>query len=146
MKFYKAKMIVQEEGLAIWFDIYQSIHETEYYYFCVLALNFEQAKNIINMNNKKNPVTAVKDSGFIKVKRIAKSGSRIAEPSKEDAIKNLIWRTKLRIGHMKRDIKFCNALVKNHENLSIGYQSDKQLIMNVNGTKNLVHEFYNIFY
>jgi hypothetical protein len=146
MKFYKAKMIAQEEGLAIWFDIYQPIHETDCYYYCVNSLNFDTANRIISQNKDKHPVTAIKDSGFIKVRKIAKHGSRIAEPSKEDAIKNLVWRTKLRIGHMKRDIKFCESLVKNHENLSVNYESDRQLIMTVNGTKDLVHEFYSFFF
>ena len=146
MKFYRAKMIAQEEGLAIWFDIFQSIHETECYYYCVNSLNFNSAKWIISQNKSKHPVTVIKDSGFIKVKKIAKQGSRIAEPSKEAAIKNLVWRTQLRIGHMKRDIKFCESLVKNHENLSVKYESDRQLIMTVNGTKDLVHEFYKYFF
>lgn len=146
MKFYRAKMVVQEEGLAIWFDIFQSIHETECYYYCVNSLNASTAKRIINQNKEKHPVSAVKSSGFIKVRKIAKQGSRIAQSSKDEAIKNLVWRTGLRICHMKRDLKFCESLIENHENLSVDYESKDQLIMTVNGTKDLVHEFYNFFF
>lgn len=143
--YYKAKLIPQEEGLTVWFDVYKPIHQTEHFYFCVNALMFHQAKNVIRNEPDKNPVTAVKASGFIKVYRIDKISSRIGKPTPEAAVDELIMRTELRIGHLQRDLKFCKAFLQNSNKLSVSYESDKQLAMKVGNTKSLVHEYYQVW-
>ena len=141
MEFYKARLLTSPKGLQIWFNIYKSVHETNCCYFCVSALDYQRAIRVINSSGNGNPVTALNKSHAFTVRRIMKSGSRIASKTKEDAISNLIYRTKLRINHLEREIKFCHSFLKNKDLLTVDYNDGRQLIMNVLNTKDTVDEF-----
>jgi hypothetical protein len=140
MEFYKAKLLPSPQGLQIWLTIFKSIHETEHCYFCVQANDYARAKRAISLSNEKNPVTALNKANTFRVRKIMKSGSRVASKSKDDAIKNLVYRTTLRINHLELALKFCHAFLKNKDNLNTDFDNGIQLIMNVENTEEVVNE------
>lgn len=140
--FYRAKMVTDQDGLQIWFDVFKPIHETKCFYFCVNSLSFERAKSLLSMSDITNPVTALKQHKYIRVVRIAKVGCRIAQPSREKAIENLVYRTRLRVGHLTRDLEFCKAFIENKDCLKTTFDDGRQLVMLVESTKDVVGKYY----
>lgn len=112
-KFYKAKLVPDEEGLMVVFDEFITVRETEHFYFAVHSSSYG-AYNLF-MNHGKFASEEAKKAGIAKakkmVKRISKGCSRIAKETKELAVQELIMRKHHQITHLLRELAFCRAFI-----------------------------------
>lgn len=137
MEFYKAILSVSEEGIIVDFMRFKPIHETEHYYFCVRDNQYGYAKNYIDNNRNKNPVTLLKNNK-LDVFKVSKTNSRIIKKSKDDAVANLIYRTKKRVEHLSLSLGMCELFLKNKDLMKEGRYGE----MIVSNSLDFVNENY----
>jgi hypothetical protein len=101
-EFYKMALVPDEEGLTVVTTVLYPIHETPCFYFCVIA-HWE--------NYSYKEIKEFKG----KVYRIAKTGSRIAFETKEEAFKNLVYLKTKQLDHCRRNVAFIERFLNDTE-------------------------------
>lgn len=134
--FYRMKLIPTESGLTIWTDEYYSVHETPCYHFCI-AEWLRASYEIANHDYK-----SLKKRG-VKLKKIAKLGSRFAFETKEQAFNNLIYLKGRQLMHMKRDMEFLKTFLEFNDTKGFNDLEEKYGSLVVPGTKPLVLNHFN---
>lgn len=99
--YYKAKLVMAEEGMQVVFHEMHKIHETECFSLCIDKPKFPipSATKLAGESDLK----AAKRLGY-KIHRIHKKSSRIGFKTKDDALNQLLYMKDRQITHMKRDI------------------------------------------
>ena len=138
--FYKCQLMPCEEGLSIYVKKYTSVHETPCFHFCIEEHNkgWLARPLIQGGENNRQALERMK----VKVHRIAKSGSRIAFETEQEAYEQLLFLKRRQLGHLNRDIEFLSNF--------INYGSDKKFkdipftgsFRTVPDTQELVSEHY----
>jgi hypothetical protein len=129
--FYKKILVPDEEGLMVVTRKFVSIHETPCFYFCVP----ESSLWLIRL-------LPIKDESGLQyarrtkiLRRISKSGSRIAFDNEEEALNHLIFLKEKHLYHVKRDVAFI-------EKFLMGEKLDKYGEYSVvPNSKELVHKY-----
>lgn len=139
--FYSMRLSEDEDGLSVVTTKYVPIHETECICFCVHQAELSHFNSVL-MREGESKLAYAKRSG-IKVRQIHKAGSRIAFPTKEQALKHLLWMKSKQIRHMQRQIEFNKAFIdkcKGMDDLKLehSYNTDYYIVP---GTRDLVHEY-----
>lgn len=98
--FYKARLVMTEEGMQVQFQEFNCIHETECYAYCI------NSWSSVPSPLKHEGETELQAAKRMKIKifRIHKASSRIAFKTKELAFNQLVFLKRRQINHMKRDI------------------------------------------
>ena len=108
VRYYRAKLLADEDGLCVFFERYASVHETESYSYCVPEGDIPRVKGLSNFEK----ISMLKAAKQLKLmKRVHKSGGRFAFANKQDALSNLLFRKRRQIKHMLREIRFAEALI-----------------------------------
>jgi hypothetical protein len=143
--FYKMKLMSAEDGMTIYCNNFISIHETFCFHFCVSQWGFNRLSNDKSSSNE-CILRKAKRLG-IKVRRICKSGSRIAFPTKNEAFNNLKFLKNLQIQHLQRDLD----LIKTSLNIisDMAYDDLEERPFNdessatIPNTREIVHGYFN---
>lgn len=114
--FYKCRLMPCEEGLSVYVKKFISAYETPCFHFCIEEHNRGRlAVPLINEGeNNRQALERMK----VKVFRVAKSGSRVAFETEQEAYEQLVFLKRRQLAHLNRDIEFLNAF--------INYGSDRQ--------------------
>ena len=132
-KFYRAKLIADHGGLRVQIDEYISFYESDCYAWC--SEEFSHKRAVRRLSQEGALIRDVKNA--MNVKRINKQGSRFASNTKELAIKNLVFRKKLQVSHLKRELEFANAFLNSDiESL------DSHNAFLIKETRELVDKYY----
>ena len=123
-EFYRASLSAEHKGLRVYIEKWVSFHESEYYAWCVLDFNIETA--LLYSGNKGSLIKSVKN--VVQVKRIDKRSSRFAFNTENLAVENLRFRKSRQIRHLKRELEFANAFLKNDISDSLLVAETKDLV------------------
>jgi hypothetical protein len=107
--FYRAVLEAQEDGLIVMMQKFISIHETECIHFCVSERNLHWITSGVQANETKMQVA--KDRK-VKVYRIHKFGSRIAQPTEQDAFLRLQFLKRKQGGHLQRNLEMVKCFLE----------------------------------
>lgn len=127
--YYKCKLIPSELGLEIITDEWVSIKETPCYHYCISKFNYGIFKNATN------PYEAAKKRNA--VKRVHKTNSRFAFPTKEEALDHLRMLKIKQLAHFERETALINAFIQSEEIKDLDH--DVQVVPN---TSELVSSYY----
>jgi len=116
MIYYKAKLVMTEEGMQVVFHEMHQIHETECFSYCVDKPRFP-IPEVIKLSGESDLKAAKRLN--MKIYRIHKKDSRIGFKNKDAAFKNLLFLKRKQINHMQRDIDLLSYFLerigeKNH--------------------------------
>lgn len=107
--FYRAILESQENGLVVTMQKFVSIHETKCMHFCVAEHVLHWVTNWIKDNETK--IQVAKDRK-LKIYRIHKFGSRIAQPTKQDAFLRLKFIKGKQLGHLQRSLRIVKCFLE----------------------------------
>lgn len=104
VEFINMKLTESFNGLVLRPEKFISIRETEYIHWCIR----EEDKQKLRINNRQSGHTDYQHAKQIGIKlfRIYKSGSRIAQETPEKALERLIFLKRKQLQHLRRDISF----------------------------------------
>ena len=130
--FYKKRLIPQGDGLIVWTEKFISVHETVCFHFCVTEYCFR----LMFALKRKNESPIQYGRRMKCLKRIAKSGSRIAFKSESEALDNLRFLKRKQLNHIKRDQIFIETFLACEELEQHGSEQ------RVPSSADLVREYY----
>jgi len=132
-KFYKARLLAEEEGLRIRFDIFIAFRETKYYFLCIDERKMHFMSNNITVKEAKGKK--------IKVSRIMKGNSRIGFESPELAIENLKLIKRRQLDHFKREKEFIDFFLSCEDSGYDNVNFEKDRCLTLKGSKDLVNDY-----
>lgn len=99
--FYRAWLQPIEDGLQIRVTEYIPIHESPSMYWCVTARVYPRMQN--------KPLKVIRR--VCRVRRIHKAGSKVAQPTIDEAIESLRRRKQSQLNHAMREIEIARAFL-----------------------------------
>lgn len=102
-KFYSMRLLPSEYGMEIFKTTFYAFHETPCFYFCAEEFNLNMMNCCRNFD-KETQFQKAKRSR-IEIKRVSKTGSRIAFDTEEKAFNHLIFMKEKQITYLKRDLE-----------------------------------------
>lgn len=115
MNFYRCELEPTIDGLMLRTITYVPVHTSPCFYWCVTKSNHRFLEGVEGEANLK---TAKK--WHRRVRKIQKSGSRIAQPTKDEALESLRARKRWQIMHARREIEIAQAFLKSTKNKQHG--------------------------
>lgn len=116
MKFYKITSFIDELGIRLLCSTYESVHETNCYYFCINSLD-ESRFDFHSKNNKDNLSTLeLCKKHFLKIRKVAKINSRFAFKTRAEAFAHFKMLKNKQLAHIERkkgEISLTVELIKN---------------------------------
>lgn len=109
--FYKMRLIPSEGGLEVHTQVWESVKETECFYFCVAGYWLDLIKRTSESYDISMYEAWRKYYNHIKLKRIAKGSTRFAQESREEALEKLKWLKRRQLMYLKRDIELINQFL-----------------------------------
>lgn len=131
--FYKNRLVAEAEGLLVVTDKLVSIHETRCYHFCIPESEMRWVE----------PMKRIKESvlqyarRFKILRRIDKSGSRIAFKTPDEAMENLRFLKEKQLYHLAREQAFIEKF------LSTERFDGHRVGLLIPESKDLVNEYLN---
>jgi len=131
-KFYKKRLVAEEDGLIVVTDSLISIHETRCFHFCM------PEREVSNYRLLKRRDESLLDYAKRRkmLKRIDKQGSRIAFETEEKALDHLRFLKRKQLRHMERDKAFIETLLAT-ENIDPCAQ-----MFTIPDSRDLVHQHF----
>lgn len=108
MIYYKAKLVMAEEGMQVVFHELHQIHETECFSYCIAKPHYPIPEPL--KISGESDLKAAKRLGR-KIYRVHRQCSRIGFKTKEKAFNNLLFLKNRQIAHMKRDIDLLSYFI-----------------------------------
>jgi len=102
-KFYAMKLIPTEYGMEIYKTTLFAFHETPCFYFCADEFNLNRMNRYPKIDKETQFQKAKRSK--IDIKRILKTGSRVAFDSEEKAFNHLIFIKQRHMSHLKRKLE-----------------------------------------
>jgi len=133
--FYKMSLEATEEGLAIFTRRYVSIRETEQMHFCVSEHDHKR------LSVTKDKSAFAKELG-LKIYRVHKRGSRIADATEQQAFEQLKIRKKRQIIHLMRNLAIVERFVADTEGKDLDSFPDDGSLRVLPETSRLVNTHY----
>lgn len=128
--FYRCTLEPSEGGLIVLTTVFESVRETPCLFLCVQQREASYARSLGFPFQKINE--------RFKVRRIHKSGSRVAQPTIAEALESLKRRKRHQIGHASREIEVAQAFLDNVE----GVEPDPYTRTRVPGTEETCRQLY----
>ncbi len=101
--FYSMKLFPAEYGMEIYKTTFYAFHETPCFYFCCDEFNLNRM-NCYPKIDKETQSQKAKRSR-VDIKRIAKTGSRIAFDTEEKAFNHMIFMKERQVTHLKKQLE-----------------------------------------
>lgn len=137
--FYRFCMSEAEEGIALIPKKFISVHETDYFNFCVNEYEYMHIKSFAN---KGEPLIKAAKRRGNKVFRISKGNSRIAFDSEEKAFQNLVYRKKKQIAHLQRNLDVVKRFLSEVKGKKVEDIPDHGLYRVLPDTEDFIHEYF----
>jgi hypothetical protein len=146
-RFYKARYVEDECGMAIRMSTLESIHETPCMHFCILVNQVRQLDVFVKQGESKIKWLRKQKGLQWKLFRVHKDGSRIAFETEEKAIEHLIFLKRKQIQHLKRNLDlvqtFLNKVDEINSNGSVvDLLSDRFGCRRLPDTEDKVREYF----
>lgn len=138
--FYQLYMSEAEEGIAVIPRKFISVHETEFFNFCVKECEYQWIKSFAN---KDEPLIKATKRRRNKIFRISKGNSRIAFDTEEKAFQNLIYRKKKQIAHLQRNLAIVGKFLSEVKGKKVEDIPDHGLYRVLPDTEEIVREYFN---
>lgn len=108
--YYKARLSYEPSGMVIVMDEFRTVHSTNCYDFC-LKSNGRDFKNANIFKREGETIFQSAKRQGIKIHRIDRSGSRIAQPTKEEAFTRFKFLKSRQMRHLQRDVSLIGFLI-----------------------------------